>query len=246
LLNQSVRYQELARIVEAGPGSSLLEVGSGSRGIATYLSSPWRVTACDRDFSDYGARRRPAGGDVERVVGDALALPFDDRSFDVAVSLDMLEHIPSDLRGQALRELVRVSRRAVVVGCPCGAPALAADRRLALFYGRIRRPIPAWLREHLDNGLPEAHELERALIPHGSVSLVPNESARSHERLAKLEAIPVLWRVSPLASVLLTRASHSRRSRPRGVAAAVVLWLRGHDRPPGYRTIAVLSLDGQG
>jgi cyclopropane fatty-acyl-phospholipid synthase-like methyltransferase len=245
LLNQAVRYQELARIVEAGPGPTLLEVGSGSRGIATYLSSPWRVTACDRDFSDYGARRHPAGDEIERVIGDALALPFDDRSFDVAVSLDMLEHIPSDLRGQALRELVRVSRRAVVVGCPCGAPALAADRRLARFYGRVRRPVPAWLREHLDNGLPEPHELEQALIPHGSVSVLPNESVRSHERLAKLEAIPVLWRVSPLASALVMRASHSRRSPLRSVGAALGFWLRGRDRLPSYRTIAVLLLDRQ-
>jgi SAM-dependent methyltransferase len=48
----------------------------------------------------------PAGGELLCVEGDALALPFDDASFDRIIAAEVLEHIPDDRR--AIAELVRV------------------------------------------------------------------------------------------------------------------------------------------
>ena len=51
-----------------------------------------------------------------RVIGSVDALPFPSRSFDVVTCLEVLEHLhdPTD----AVRELARVARRAVVVSVP--------------------------------------------------------------------------------------------------------------------------------
>jgi SAM-dependent methyltransferase len=48
----------------------------------------------------------PEGGVGTQVQGDALALPFDDSTFDRIIAAEVLEHIPDDVT--AINELVRV------------------------------------------------------------------------------------------------------------------------------------------
>ncbi|MDQ1394615.1 MAG: hypothetical protein QOF30_3592 [Acidimicrobiaceae bacterium] len=51
---------------------------------------------------------RDRGGLGATAVGDALALPFSDASFDRVIAAEVLEHVPEDRR--AIAELVRVLR----------------------------------------------------------------------------------------------------------------------------------------
>jgi hypothetical protein len=238
MLNQLTRYQPVVELVEgSGPPGSLLEVGSGSRGIAAYVSSAWAITACDRDFADYGAVTPGAGGGARRVVGDVLDLPFKDREFDVVVALDLLEHVPPGDRRRALSELARVGGRRVIVGCPCGPEAERSDRRLAEYYVRIGRQPPGWLTEHREHGFPRPQELREGLGGE-RVRLLPNESVAAHERLSRVEARGLggaasLWAARALASGV----------RPSGNALArrAIRALRAGDAPPVYRTLAVLE-----
>ncbi|NUQ13536.1 MAG: methyltransferase domain-containing protein [Gemmatimonadaceae bacterium] len=52
---------------------------------------------------------------VHGVCGDALALPFTDRAFDVVVASQVLHHFTAADAERALREMHRVARRRVVV-----------------------------------------------------------------------------------------------------------------------------------
>lgn len=52
------------------------------------------------------------------MAGDATALPFPDNHFDVVVCAEVLEHIPEPALTQACREIIRVSKRAIVIGVP--------------------------------------------------------------------------------------------------------------------------------
>jgi 2-polyprenyl-3-methyl-5-hydroxy-6-metoxy-1,4-benzoquinol methylase len=52
---------------------------------------------------------------IEIRQGDALALPFEDRTFDIAMMHTTLHHFGSEEAARALRELDRVSRWGVVV-----------------------------------------------------------------------------------------------------------------------------------
>ena len=99
-----------------------LEVGSGSGAMAAALLDRFlalRLTATDVDPQMVLAagRRLARYGDRATVaLADASRLPFDDGSFDVAVSVLMLHHV-GDWE-QALRELVRVVKPGGrVIGC---------------------------------------------------------------------------------------------------------------------------------
>lgn len=240
MLNQLARYSAVVPLVEEVPGETLLEVGSGSEGIARFASGRWRLTVCDRDFTDYGAVEVPDDG-LRRIEGDVTALPFADREFDVVVALDLLEHLPADLRPVALRELARVTRSRLVAGCPCGKAALRADRMLARYYSLQPRRMPPWLAEHLENGFPEAELLAATLAPFGAVRLVPNEKIGAHQTVSFIEATPYVAR---LAVRIAARLRHgiSSPSGPRSPHAARWLEiLRGGDREPVYRRIAILD-----
>jgi SAM-dependent methyltransferase len=64
------------------------------------------------------ARARCPGATLVRgdVRGDACALPFGNRSFDLVVCLEVLEHLPDPAR--ALREIRRVARAACLLSVP--------------------------------------------------------------------------------------------------------------------------------
>lgn len=51
-------------------------------------------------------------------VGSATEMPFSDAAYDVVCAFQMLEHLPYEASLQAFREMVRVSRRYVVISLP--------------------------------------------------------------------------------------------------------------------------------
>ncbi len=55
---------------------------------------------------------------VTCMQGDITVLPFKDGSFDLVVCTEVLEHIPPEKLGTACRELMRVSRRYLLIGVP--------------------------------------------------------------------------------------------------------------------------------
>ncbi len=83
-----------ARILDAGCGSGRNMVELARRGTVTGVELS--------DTSVALARKRGVG---EVVAGSVLEMPFADDSFDLAVSLDVIEHLEDDL--SALRELRR-------------------------------------------------------------------------------------------------------------------------------------------
>lgn len=60
---------------------------------------------------------------VPLVRGDAMKLPFADRSFDVVMTSMFLHHLPDDMAAAVLREMARVASRAII------AADLVRDRR---------------------------------------------------------------------------------------------------------------------
>lgn len=54
------------------------------------------------------------------VLGDARRLPFRDRSFDVVVAAEVIEHLEKDDASELLREMERVARKKIIISCPVG------------------------------------------------------------------------------------------------------------------------------
>ncbi len=89
----------------AGLGAlRILDAGCGSGRNMVELSRRGTVTGVE--LSPPSVERARARGCGEVVEGSVLEMPFADDSFDLAVSLDVIEHLEDDLG--ALRELRRV------------------------------------------------------------------------------------------------------------------------------------------
>jgi ubiquinone/menaquinone biosynthesis C-methylase UbiE len=102
---ESTTWEVLRRLLGPGDGS-LLDVGCGTGSYSAALAElGWEVTGVDVS-EDMLERARAKG--VHAVRADACSLPFDDSSFDAAVSL--WTHTDVDDFAAALREVVRVLR----------------------------------------------------------------------------------------------------------------------------------------
>ncbi len=180
MINIAIRYRPILEELQKLQPDWVLEVGSGSEGLRMFW--PGLVIGADIEF-----RRRPLH---QAVQASGLALPLRSASCPVVVSCDMLEHVAPCQREVVVSEMARVAADALLVSFPSGEPAMCVYRGLAAEIGVAP---PRWLREHLDNGLPEAEPVAGWLQAAGwAVSSAWYESAQAHARLLRWESrLPV-------------------------------------------------------
>ena len=116
----STQASVLANFIGTIRNRVILDVGTGTGRAALLLARGGAdVTAVDASSEMLEVARRRAADDGTRVhflVGDAHALGFPDRSFDVALSLRVIMHTPR--WQQCIAELCRVAERLVIVDYP--------------------------------------------------------------------------------------------------------------------------------
>lgn len=61
------------------------------------------------------------------IVGSVTELPIKDNAFDVACAFQVLEHIPFEMFVPALRELMRVAAKGVVISIPDAKPVYSSQ-----------------------------------------------------------------------------------------------------------------------
>ena len=121
----------------------ILEIGCGPGALAEALHRWYpkaEITGLDRDREFVHFAREHVPG-VEFLEGDATALPFQDGSFDAAISNTVQEHVePSAFFGEQLRVLkpggvclVLSSRR----GLHAAAPCLAWNEEERAFWDKV-------------------------------------------------------------------------------------------------------------
>ena len=122
----------LANLVGTIRDRVILDVGTGTGRAALLLARGGaNVTAVDASSEMLAVARRRAteeGASIRFLVGDAHALDFPDRSFDVALSLRVIMHTPH--WRQCIAELCRVAERLVIVDYP-SAHSFAAIESIA-------------------------------------------------------------------------------------------------------------------
>lgn len=103
-----------------GPGSKVIDVGCGAgrhsfeayrRGadVIAFDQNAEELADVDTMLQAMGqAGEAPKSAKAQVVVGDALALPYPDGTFDAVIASEILEHVPDD--DAAIAELIRVLR----------------------------------------------------------------------------------------------------------------------------------------
>ncbi|UTA54192.1 class I SAM-dependent methyltransferase [Lysobacter soli] len=156
------RYAAASALVDSLDNApNVLEVGANRQRLLDEFLPGRRIIFSDLDQQDCD--------DGRFVRADATELPFADDAFDCVVSLDVLEHIPVQLRAKAVAEMGRVAKRLVVIACPLDRPWVheaeeGANRIWREFQGGISYP---WLEEHKEFGLVAPEDVEVAMTAGG-------------------------------------------------------------------------------
>jgi SAM-dependent methyltransferase len=108
LIEQVAKNTSLSKI-------SLLEVASGPGEVPNEVKRKLRRNGIELEISLLDRSRSHMNGSSSAVVGDAVALPFRDGSFDVVSSNLFVHHLMPDAARQFMTEALRVCRTAVVI-----------------------------------------------------------------------------------------------------------------------------------
>ena len=103
--------RDLIKFFDLKPGSRVLDVGCG-KGFLVYdlMKEGKPIDAYGIDISQYAIKNSPSSIRIKLKQGTAENLPYDDKSFDMVVSINTLHNLPRDGVIRALREIERVSR----------------------------------------------------------------------------------------------------------------------------------------
>lgn len=130
---------------------NILEIGSGSLGITPYFKG--NVDGLDIDFSG------PTSKFLNKIKGQADNLPFHKNSYDVVISVDVIEHLPKSLREKAIFEQLRITKKLAIIVVPVGKLSEDQDRQLFAHWNKIFKTKNQFLQEHIENGLPSVDEI---------------------------------------------------------------------------------------
>jgi sarcosine/dimethylglycine N-methyltransferase len=152
---------ELAKLAGISADMSVLDIGSGVGGPARFLAATYgcRVTGIDLsepfvDAARFLTERTGQSGRVSFQVASALALPFDDGHFDVA----LLQHVAMNIADRA--RLYREIRRVLKPG------GKFATFDVVLNSGEPHYPVP-WARTPATSFLLNAAATREAIEPAG-------------------------------------------------------------------------------
>ena len=154
--------------------SKILEVGSGSLGIVPYLKRP--IDGIDIDFSG------PKTELLSKIKADAFDIPYRKNSYEVAISVDVLEHLPDNKREEAVYELLRVVKKLAILVVPIGELSEEQDKILHKHWNKVFGEQNQFLDEHVKYGLPRT---EKVLV-------FIDKSLRRLKKEAKVHSYPNL------------------------------------------------------
>ena len=198
-LNWLVRYVPIKPHLTGPALASLIEVGSGARGLGTII---------DDSFVGIDVRidGEPAPG-MYPFSYDGGRVPFKAGSFHTVVSMDTLEHVPPANRVDFMNELLRISAARVILGFPSHTGNPGGDDFMRTLFMKLGMGAPAWLNEHDEFGLPPARDVEAILDQLGDWSWRPLPTAGDFVNLLAALADVIPGTASTIQPALETNAA---------------------------------------
>ena len=139
------RHKTVAKAIS--PRETVLDVGGGVDALNKFIDNKVMVSNLQ-------------SGDI---LADGRNLPFNNNSFDVVTSVDVLEHVPQKDRKRFIEELLRVAKKRVILSVPLGTKGHIETEKKLLKIFEMKKMKSDFLKEHLERGLPTFDELKSYL-----------------------------------------------------------------------------------
>lgn len=111
--------------LENSPIKTVLDLGcgEGSFGVRFNQNNQYRITGTDI-FSPY-LKKSLLTGKYQKVIKSDLTkkISFGDKSFDVVVCLETIEHLKKAEGIKLLNEMERIAKKKIIISCPVGIAA---------------------------------------------------------------------------------------------------------------------------
>jgi len=216
----------LAGKICANKKPAILDVGGYKGKLSWFFKEYSKFIILDR-------KGKPKDETCDYRQADAKKIPFSDRNFDLVVAMDLLEHVPKNDRRQVIKELLRVSKGVVLIGAPLknGLVQTAEDQIRGQFFANAGHEHP-FLIEHETIGLPEEEEFDVILAEAGARFFKVREGNLMNWYLQQLYA-GTQWGANGSFDKYGFYTFYNEH-----------LAELGHLRPPTYRTIYCVTIDG--
>ena len=202
-VDEWLRYQVIAEQIRAldnpkGTIKSIVDVGGGPAYIMKYIN-PRDYYLCVLDIN-IESLKKSSSSFLDLVGGDACDLPFKDSSFDIATSVDSLEHVPDPKKAKYCAELKRVAKSWVIIHCPADSAdgqfqGTLCDTKFLQWYRRRFKSDESNTSQHLSSGLPKVEEL-KSLFP--GARIMGSQNAEAWLKYMRYERIPYLGFITGL------------------------------------------------
>lgn len=206
------------------PNISVLDVGG----------FPGTLSECMKEIKQFYTVDTHICNRENYIPASGTYLPFKDKSFDVVVASDTLEHIPASERNLFLNELMRVSKNNLILGTPFHTRENEfAESSCMKLYERVYGVPNIWLAEHKKHTLPDLE----LVITHFSKNnmyykIFPNGNIVTWYIM---EVIQTLLNAIPGAFDLFKICNTSYNQ----------LWSCEDNREPSYRKVFIASFGGE-
>jgi len=114
-----IRFQEIIRVVPRNI-SSLLDIGCGNGQLLKFLLQQLEIPnlfGIDISLTALKIAKNMAPNAIF-LYASADKLPFEDKSFDIIIASEVLEHLPYKVYEQTLKEISRVSKKYILITVP--------------------------------------------------------------------------------------------------------------------------------
>jgi ubiquinone/menaquinone biosynthesis C-methylase UbiE len=224
------RFREVLERADLRPGQRVLDLGCGwAYGTHWTRTLGCRAAGVDLGLDQLQWARRALDPDREMGLtqADARSLPFADRTFDRAISVEMMEHVFRPDRPRVLDEIARVLKPGgrLALSTPNHASPLEAAKRAAVLWPGLRRRLPS-------SCFPEAADDRATYHPYRYHHPLTVTELRAGLETAGFEPLGVhrfLWVMKVMPSALLPLARAAERvaeATPmvRRLGATTLIW----------------------
>lgn len=227
LYSRNTIISRIAKHLLGKPNIKIVDVGGYDGKLNLFFSK-------DANFNVVDIKDAPAEEEgITYKKGDARKIPFSDRNFDMVISTDLLEHMDAPDRQKAIKEMLRIAKKYVILGVPNNTELVEqAEENIRAQYVSAGGEEHPFLSEHSHFGLPDPTNIESVL----------NDEGAQYFKIA--EGNLTNWYIHQLyTSTRLNEQMDEKKLKFNEFFNGSLKEL-GNLRAPTYRTIYVVSKEG--